>query len=156
MLGVTHYRFYLCLKVEGHFILTNREDHTLVSVSEQLFPLHQGSSATSRTELQGHYSWSFIVQLPRTVELKHDKQDRQYKLPATFVERFAGRVSVIYRIFATVTRGILSTEHVYVAVFLCDYYGLNRYHFLQSRNECDIHSSHTSRTPFYRQTDSLP
>lgn len=144
MLCLTHYSSLVCSKVEGHFVLTNREDHTLVSVSDQLFPLHQESSATSHsvkphTELHGHYSWPFSIQLPRTVELKHDKQHRQYKLPATFVERFGSRVSVVYRIFATVTRGILSAEHVYVTIFACDY-RLIYHNYFQSRNECNIHS----------------
>ena len=61
-------------------------------------------------KLRGKFSWSFSIELPRSIEWKRGEA-AEYSMPASFLQR-QSRVSVNYRISATVVRGVLATPYM--------------------------------------------
>ena len=64
------------------------------------------STSNWNGRVKGLLSWPFSLEVPNEVVLKSGKSWKTYKLPASFLERGA-RVTVVYRLLATVTRSML-------------------------------------------------
>ncbi|KAJ3546756.1 hypothetical protein NM688_g5477 [Phlebia brevispora] len=110
----------ISISVVGELVLLSSDAYIFAEVTEQLWQpgkghLHAVGEATTQPtsddkgKICGSFCWPFSIELPRTVELKHGEL-QQYQLPASYSERGA-RVSIHYRITATVIRGLLSTEY---------------------------------------------